>query len=294
MSNVGRHMRREQQRPSFAPERARALKQDPRSDRVEIRRRFVEEIQLRGWQKGDRHCEALSFPARKLVNVSLGEWPQPAGVELTIDSVLADSSEARDHCERLPNAQRRRKRGPLRQIAHTGARLQRAPRDVEAGNLDAAIVGTRQADDAAQRGGLAAAVGAEQRDALTDADLQIEPVENPAAGKGFRDSSQGQHVTAFHEARATTVKRAATTIDGQSGAIDAGLAAADTSGRSSIPSVAAGPRRAARSSPAAAGLLRNSRAAGLAPSMRSNAPTSGCGVSPMPSSSKSKPRYRLQ
>src|SRR5262249_35519014 len=68
VTNVGWNVRREQQRPSLALQLAGALKQDARRNRIEVRRRLVEEIQIDGGQERNRHRKALPLAAREMAD----------------------------------------------------------------------------------------------------------------------------------------------------------------------------------------------------------------------------------
>src|SRR5262249_54351124 len=125
------------------------------------------------------------------------------------------------------------------------------------------------ADDRSQRRRLSGTICAEHRNALTGLDGEIETIEHAATSVALAQTGQRQHGPLPDSHRRGRL----------------------TSGRSSTAVASTRPRsRAASSRPAAAGLWRNNRTATLAPSIRSNAPSTGYGDSPTPSPSKSNPR----
>jgi hypothetical protein len=85
MANVGWNVRREQQRASLAPQRSRALKQDARREWIEVRGRFVEEVEIDVRQKRDCHRQTLAFATREVADAAIGKRREPAQLDLAID-----------------------------------------------------------------------------------------------------------------------------------------------------------------------------------------------------------------
>src|SRR5262249_46401628 len=152
------------------------------------------------------------------------------------------------------------KRRPLGQIAHSGSRAERVARRVDAADDNPAPVRMGQSDDAPERCRLAGAIRAEQRNALAGRDLEADAVEHPSSAEGLGDAAQSQHWTAPLLRRVMTATRQIRISAVATGWPPVpvwlvGRSCGRVSGWSSAASARTFPlRRAATSSPAAAGL----------------------------------------
>ena len=191
--HVGRNVRREQQRVAVSLQLPGALEQDARRHRIEIGRRLVEQIHVDRRQKGDGHREALPLSARQVSDTAVRQRGEAARFELAIRRAALEPAQPRHDRQRLADRQRRWKDRFLRQIAEAASRANRIARQVDASDHDAAAVGPRQSDDAAQRRRLAGTVRPEHGDALAGADLEVEAVEHAPAAECLRDASQREH-----------------------------------------------------------------------------------------------------
>src|SRR5262249_12376193 len=118
---------------------------------------------------------------------------QPARVELTVDGRRVRSAQSRDDFERLSDGQRGRKDGSLRQVADARAGSNRITREVDSSDDDAPCVRPGKPDDQTQCCVLAGPVPADERDALSGLDFEIEAIENLAIPKRFRQTRYLEH-----------------------------------------------------------------------------------------------------
>src|SRR5262249_13158281 len=159
-----------------------------RDRRIEAGQRFVEDQQPGIVQERAGERRLLFHAARKTLAALVAVRPQVEALEQllarSLDALRVHAPEAADAGEAFD---RRELVVEQRLVRHPGDHAlgrRRVGERVDAEDLDRARVGGEQADDHAQRGGLAGAVGAEQPVELARADRQVE-IGDGGPGEGF-------------------------------------------------------------------------------------------------------------
>ncbi len=155
--------------PDHVPQRAPRL-------RVEARRRLVEEDELGIVHEGQGHRQALLLSARERHVVGVGLVDELHEVE-QLPRVPAPRVVAAVEVQRLTGRDLVEQARALELDAEARADLPAVVAQVEAEDLDLALVRLGQSLDHLQGGGLAGAVGAEEAEDLAPLDVEVQAVD---------------------------------------------------------------------------------------------------------------------
>ena len=164
---------------------------------VERAERFVEQQELWTDRERARDRNALLLAAREHPHRALGEVPHVNEVEEAghrrPDVLARGASRGKPEGDVFRDGEVGKERVVLKHHAHVAA-VRRTRRDVLTVEPHRAGVGRKQARHDAQQRGLAATGRPEQRDELAALDAEVDAVEHPRAGKGFRGAGDGQEI----------------------------------------------------------------------------------------------------
>ena len=175
---VGRDQHRQAARRQFV----QLVPEQPARLRVDAGRRLVQQQQLRVVQQAGGQRQALLPAARQGPGQLLAPAAQAQLFQRGVDLRAPPRHvvDAGDEVEVFFDAQVFVQAEFLRHVADLALDLARLAADVEAQASAAALVGREQAAQHADRGGLAAAVGAQKAVDLALAHLQVDPVDDGA------------------------------------------------------------------------------------------------------------------
>ena len=156
------------------------------TNRVETRRHFVKHENRWIAEQRDRQREPLFHSARKFANALVRMHGQAHALERVLGLRLRKSFQACEETHRLANTEVVVEADFLRHIADEHAGGLSFAQDIVTADGDATAV-AQQADHAANERGLARAVGAPKRDALTSANAQTRVVNGRRAPELPRD-----------------------------------------------------------------------------------------------------------
>ena len=144
---------------------------------VQIRERFVEQIDAGIAHQGAPDGDALTLPARELRRLAteiVFQVQQTRGeIDAALDLILGHAGDAQTERQVAFDVHRRIERVGLEDHADRAV-LGVSPRYVLVADRDTAVADVDQAGDAVQQGRLAAAGGAEQDQKLAVMDIEIE------------------------------------------------------------------------------------------------------------------------